>query len=147
MEVKPPAAPKAASQRPVVAIRIFAYNASRQMLLLRRANTGYASGSWCLPGGKLDYGDTPEHTVGKELAEEAGLVAVDIRFLFYQNSPPPVPGEMHCVNLYFSCLAEGAVRLNEESSEYLWVSLREALASEPVFGGVAAIERLLEMTA
>jgi 8-oxo-dGTP diphosphatase len=135
-----------ASRHPVLAVRIFAYDASQRILLVRRANTEYALGRWCLPGGKLDYGDAPERAVEKELVEETDLVADDIEFLFYQNSPPLAPGGMHCINLYFRCIARGTVRLNEESSESTWSSLQEALAYEPVFGAGEAIRRVLEMS-
>jgi 8-oxo-dGTP diphosphatase len=134
-------------QRPVVAIRIFATNASNRILLLRRANSEYGDGQWCLPGGKLDYGDTPEHTVEKELEEETALAAKSVEFLFYQNSPPPEPGKMHCLNLYFRCTVDGAVTLNEESSEFVWLPLEQALAKQPVFGAIEAIQRLLEVPA
>ncbi|MGB8298275.1 MAG: NUDIX hydrolase [Polyangia bacterium] len=129
--------------RPVVAIRIFATDASNRILLLRRANSEYGDGQWCLPGGKLDYGDTPEHTVDKELEEETALVANNVEFLFYQNSPPPEPGKMHCLNLYFRCTVDGTVALNEESSEFVWLQPKDALEKQPVFGAIEAIQRLL----
>jgi 8-oxo-dGTP diphosphatase len=134
-------------QRPVVAIRVFATDASNRILLLRRANSEYGAGQWCLPGGKLDYGDTPEHTVGKELEEETALAARNVEFLFYQNSPPPEPGKMHCLNLYFRCTVEGAVTLNDESSDFVWLPMEQALAKQPVFGAMEAIQRLLGMPA
>jgi len=136
--------PTSSPQRPVVAIRVFATDAQDRILLLRRANSEYGEGQWCLPGGKLDYGDTPEGTVAKELGEETGLDAKDVEFLFYQNSPPPQPGKMHCVNLYFRCTAVGSVTLNEESSAFVWVTLEEALGYKPVFGAEAAIRRVIE---
>lgn len=131
-------------QRPVVAIRVFATDAQNRVLLLRRANSEYGEGQWCLPGGKLDYGDTPENTVTKELGEETGLGAKEVEFLFYQNSPPLQPGKMHCVNLYFKCTAVGAVTLNQESSAFVWVTLEQALGYKPVFGAESAIRRLIE---
>jgi ADP-ribose pyrophosphatase YjhB (NUDIX family) len=127
---------------PVVAVRVVVTDASGRILLLRRANSDYGDGQWCLPGGKLEYGDTPEGTVAKELAEETSLVARDVSFLFYQNSPPVVEGEMHCLNLYFRCAASGSVKLNEESSEFAWLTPQEALARKPVFGAEEAIRRL-----
>lgn len=132
-----------AALRPVVAIRVFATDAEGRILLLRRANSEYGEGEWCLPGGKLDYGDSPEHTVEKELAEETALVAKNVSFLFFQNSLPITPGKMHCLNLYFRCTVDGTVTLNEESSEFAWLSMAEALARKPVFGAEAAIRRML----
>ena len=128
--------------RPVVAIRVFAFDATGRILLLRRANSEYGEGQWCLPGGKLDYGDSPEGTVSKELGEETSLNAKDVSFLFYQNSLPTAAGKMHCLNLYFRCTAVGNVTLNEESSSSAWLSLTEALERKPVFGAEEAIRRL-----
>ncbi len=131
------------SLRPVVAIRVLAFDPAGRLLLLRRANSEYGDGQWCLPGGKLDYGDTPEGTVAKELSEETGLGAEDVTFLFFQNSPPLAAGKMHCVNLYFRCRPVGTVTLNEESSECAWLAPQEALGRKPVFGAEAAIRRWL----
>jgi ADP-ribose pyrophosphatase YjhB (NUDIX family) len=128
-------------QRPVVAIRAIARDSKGRILLLRRANSEYGEGKWCLPGGKLDYNDTPEHTVEKELQEETNLAAENIEFLFYQNSPPVQTGKMHCVNLYFRCSCKDDIRLNEESSEYVWVEPKDAARYQPVFGAMEAIQR------
>ena len=128
-------------QRPVVAIRAIVRDGQGRILLLKRANSEYGEGQWCLPGGKLDYGDTPENTVKKELQEETNLAAENIAFMFYQNSPPMQPGKMHCVNLYFRCGCKGDIRLNEESSEYVWVTTDDAASYKPVFGAIEAIER------
>jgi 8-oxo-dGTP diphosphatase len=129
--------------QPVVAIRVLATDHAGRILLLRRANTEHGDGEWCLPGGKMDYGQSPEQTVTNELFEETGLDAREMSFLFFQNSPPAAAGEMHCLNLYFRCAVEGEVNLNEESSAFAWLTLPEALARRPVFGAEAAIRRLL----
>jgi 8-oxo-dGTP diphosphatase len=128
---------------PVVVVRVFAFDAAGRILLLRRAGSEYGEGQWSLPGGKLEYGDTPEGTVSKELAEETSLTPKDVSFLFFQNSPPIAAGKMHCLNLYFRCQAAGNVTLNEESSGFAWLPLSEALARRPVFGAEEAIRRLL----
>ena len=130
-----------AALRPVVAIRAITQDSHGRILLLKRANSEYGEGQWCLPGGKLDYNDTPEHTVEKELLEETGLAVADVNFLFYQNSLPTQPGKMHCVNLYFTCSCTGKVSLNEESSEFVWVTPEKALEFKPVFGADEAIRR------
>jgi 8-oxo-dGTP diphosphatase len=131
-------------QRPVVAIRAIVRDGQGRILLLKRANSEYGEGQWCLPGGKLDYGDTPENTVKKELQEETNLAAENIAFMFYQNSPPMQPGKMHCVNLYFRCGSKGEISLNEESSDFVWVAPQDAARYQPVFGALEAIERYCE---
>ncbi len=102
-------------------VRLIVPDASRRVLVVRRASTSTAGGAWCLPGGKIDYGDTAEAAAARELEEETGLRAGRLRFLFYQDSLPTSPGQMHCVNLYFECVVEGEVALNVESTEAAWI--------------------------
>ena len=106
---------------PVPVVRLVIPDEKGRVLVLRRRASEYATGDWCLPGGKVDYGDTVEHTVAKELAEETSLRCTSSRFLFYQDSLPLEPGKMHCINLYFECEVSGSIVLNEESSEFAWI--------------------------
>jgi 8-oxo-dGTP diphosphatase len=134
-----------AAKQPVVAIRAIAQDTQGRILLLKRTNSKYGEGRWCLPGGKLDYGDTPEHTLEKELQEETGLAVSGVSFLFFQNSLPMQPGEMHCVNLYFACSCRGKISLNEENSEFVWVTPQKALEYKPIFGADEAILRWMRI--
>jgi len=112
--------------RPVPVVRLLVPDSSGRVLILRRALDSTDGGKWCLPGGKIDYGDTVEQAAIRELVEETGLRATRLRFLFYQDSLPPAPGRMHCINLYLECSAEGEVVLNEESTEAAWISPQDA---------------------
>lgn len=107
--------------RPVPVVRLIIANAEGKVLILRRARTAYAEGGWCLPGGKVDYSETVEHAVRKELREETALECDRARFLFYQDSLPPEPGSMHCINLYFECSVSGDLQMNPESSDWAWI--------------------------
>ncbi len=111
--------------RPVPAVRLIALNESGRVLILRRVSGSTAEGFWCLPGGKVDYGDTVEQAAVRELDEETGLRATKLRFLFYQDSLPPTPGTMHCINFYFECLAEGKPVLSDESVEAQWIGTED----------------------
>jgi 8-oxo-dGTP pyrophosphatase MutT (NUDIX family) len=106
---------------PVPVVRLIISDPEGRVLILRRAHSEYASGQWCLPGGKIDYGDTIEKTVEKELREETSLSCLSMKYLFYQDSLPLSEGKMHCINLYFECTVAGEIVLNEESSEFTWI--------------------------
>lgn len=106
---------------PIPVVRLIVKDDQGRVLILRRANSAHATGDWCLPGGKVDYGDTVEESAMRELEEETSLMCHSLRFLFYQDSLPPELGEMHCINLYFECEASGNPVLNEESSGYAWI--------------------------
>jgi 8-oxo-dGTP diphosphatase len=110
---------------PIPVVRLIVSDLSGRVLILRRASITTRGGDWCLPGGKIDYGDTVEQAAARELREETSLRATDLRFLFYQDSLPPTPGQMHCVNLYFECAVEGELKLNGESTESRWIGEHE----------------------
>ena len=106
---------------PIPIVRLIVPDEGGRVLILKRQQTDHAPGAWCLPGGKIDYGQTVEEAANRELREETALVCISMRFLFYQDSLPPEPGSMHCINLYLECGVEGTVTLNEESSRFAWI--------------------------
>jgi len=124
---------------PVPAVRLIVPDDRGRVLILRRSATRYGKGDWCLPGGKVDYGATVEQTVVQELAEETSLSCISSRFLFYQDSLPSIPGDMHCINLYFECSASGEVCLNRESDCFRWIAADEMADYRLVFGNDRAL--------
>lgn len=126
---------------PIPVVRLMIPDEKGRVLMLRRKNTEHSPGYWCLPGGKIDYGDTTEGTIAKELMEETSLTCTSSRFLFYQDSLPYAPGGMHCINLYFECTVAGSVVLNEESSEFAWLGPLEVKDYDIAFRNDAALQR------
>ena len=64
-----------ASFRPHVGVHLI-LTQGRKVLLLRRANTGFADGSWSVPGGSLEDGETLPGAAAREALEEVGI-AID----------------------------------------------------------------------
>ncbi len=127
--------------RPVPVVRLIIQNSQGKVLFLRRAETAYADGGWCLPGGKVDYGETVEAAAKKELLEETSLICQKPRFLFHQDSLPPYPGSMHCINFYYECTVTGELNVNPESSDWIWMGPEELEAHEVVFRNDEAVTR------
>lgn len=115
------------------------------MLILRRPHGAHGAGGWCLPGGKVDFGDTVEETVVKELREETSLACTSMKFLFYQDSLPGEESEMHVVNLYFECDVEGRLQLNDESAEGAWIPKDGLADHEMVFRNGEGLIRYWEL--
>ena len=109
------------TKHPIPIVRLIILDHKGRVLILKRDQTDHSSGAWCLPGGKVDYGQTVEEAAAKELSEETNLVCTSMRFLFYQDSLPPEPGTMHCINLYLECSVKGTITLNDESSRFTWI--------------------------
>ncbi len=129
------------TQRPVVAVRIIVRNAAGCVLIIRRPG-----GQWCLPGGKVDYGQTVAEAVAAELREETGLEAAWQGFLFYQDSLPLQPGSMHCINLYFECRVTGQPRTTEEALELAWVGPRDIGRYDITFRNDAGLKRFWQLS-
>ncbi len=142
------AATKAAASRehrgPVISVRAFITSEEGTILVLKRSKSNYGSGAWCLPGGKVDYGDSPEQAIVREIKEETGLRFKNYHFLAYQNSPPLKKGFMHCLNMYFAGTADGDVKINSESAEYAWVTPQKARAMKLVFGAADVLPLYME---
>lgn len=59
--------------RPNVGVHLILTNPHGQVLLLQRANTGFADGDWSVPGGRLDDGETLPQGAAREALEEVGI--------------------------------------------------------------------------
>ncbi|HNR69689.1 MAG TPA: NUDIX hydrolase [bacterium] len=105
---------------PMSAVRAIIVNDKNELLFLRRANTAYMSGYWCLPGGKVDYNRTLAEAVKNEIKEETALICTHQAFLFYWETLPGPQWDTHCISFVFHCQTKGQVRLNEESDAYIW---------------------------
>ena len=57
-----------------VAVHIFVENGN-QVLLLKRANTGFNDGKWSVPAGRLEMGESISQAAIRELMEEVGISA------------------------------------------------------------------------
>jgi mutator protein MutT len=58
--------------RPHVGVHLILIEQGK-VLLLQRANTGFADGSWSVPGGRLDEGETLPAGAAREGHEELGI--------------------------------------------------------------------------
>jgi 8-oxo-dGTP diphosphatase len=62
-----------------VGVQCFVLSDSRLLLGLRTASFG--AGTWGLPGGHLEQGETILEAAARELAEEAGIIAKSMRIV------------------------------------------------------------------
>ena len=89
-------------RRPVVGIAAAARTADDRWLLIRRGD----SGRWALPGGTLEWGETLERTLVRELREEAGIESLTIDRLVGVYSAPERDPRFHAVTIVAAVTVE-----------------------------------------
>src|SRR5690606_23697084 len=82
-------------RRPVVGIAMAARTDDGRWVLIRRGDTG----TWALPGGTLEWGETLESALGRELAEEAGVLTWRLERVVGVYSRPDRDPRFHAVTV------------------------------------------------
>ena len=85
-------------RRPVVGLAVAAHTDDGRWLLIRRADTG----TWALPGGTVEWGETLRTTFDRELEEEAGVVAATFERVVGVYSRPDRDPRFHAVTVVVS---------------------------------------------
>jgi 8-oxo-dGTP diphosphatase len=92
----------------------------RWLVLRRRGSHG--AGTWGLPGGHQELGESPEATAVRETAEETGLTVVATARLGFTDDPMPEEGR-HYVTLFVACspvAGEARVAEPDKAGELAW---------------------------
>ena len=93
----------------------------KRVLLLRKPNR-----TWDLPGGRIEYGETAEHCLAREMLEETGLETTAARFtgtwIRRRKNKPDV------FTLAFLCRVAGEADRIELSDEHIAAAYFEAAA-------------------
>jgi ADP-ribose pyrophosphatase YjhB (NUDIX family) len=91
------------------------FNQENRILLVK--STYQRFHPWGLPGGSLDYSETPEEAVKREVLEETGLTVEIERFLFVKTWTPDRVG------VYYLCkIIDGEFYPTDEVSEAAYFS-------------------------
>ncbi len=101
------------------------FNQDNKILLVK--STYQRFHPWGLPGGSLDYGESPEDAVKREVWEETGLIVEIKRFLLVKTWSPDRVG------MYYLCeITGGEIHPTDEVSEADYFSLNDLPDVRPV---------------
>lgn len=112
-----------------------------KILLGRRADVPYR-GTWDLPGGFLEAGETPERGLAREVREELGARIRSARFLGFFSETYGPGGFPILAMVYRVRLAPGRLRHGSDIAEARWFSRRELPYREIGFPSVRRALRL-----
>lgn len=95
----------------------------KKVLLIKRAIKPFC-GYWVLPGGHVNYGETTEEALRREIKEELGI-SVKVKKLIGVYSDPKRDPRYHLVAIVYELKkGKGKIRLNYESSEFRYFHLK-----------------------
>lgn len=102
------------------------------LILIRRKNPPY-EGLWALPGGFVEYGETVESAVRREVKEETGLQVDLIRLLGVYSDPKRDP-RGHVISVCFIAQKKaGNLKADTDASQVACMTIDEISKIELAF--------------
>ena len=89
------------------------------ILLIERKNAPYG---WAFPGGFVDYGESTENAVKRELEEETGMVAKRVELVCVASEPDRDPRQ-HVVSVVYIVEAEGEPVAADDAKNIGWFNI------------------------
>jgi len=119
-------------ERPTVGTGVFIRKNGKILLGKRKGSLG--GGTWALPGGHLEMGETLEESVERETSEETGLEIQNIKFITAQNNIFNDGEPRHFVTLLFAAdWKSGEPRIMEPGKCEKWDWFSWGDFPEPLF--------------
>ncbi|ACL04019.1 NUDIX hydrolase [Desulfatibacillum aliphaticivorans] len=116
---------------PRIGVAVIVYKEGEVLLGLRK--NAHGEGTWALPGGHLEFGESPEQCAVREVMEETGMAVKNMRPGPYTNDLFEKEGK-HYITLFMVCeYASGDLTLREPHKCSGWEWFAPDALPEPRF--------------
>lgn len=115
-----------------VGVKALLKNKDGKYLLIRRSQEKYPEigAKWDIVGGRIEVGSSLFENLAREIKEEVGLTLTsEVKLIAAQDI---LRADKHVVRLTYRGEIEGDPTLNEDHTEFRWVSLTELKRMEPL---------------
>lgn len=93
-----------------------------KIILIKRGANPF-KGFWALPGGYVEWGESTEDTVSREVREELGLSVESCELIGVYSMPSRHPKQV--INMAYSVVTSGNPKAGDDALEYEWFSLND----------------------
>jgi len=102
-------------------------NKKKYLLLRRGKKARLWKYRWQFPEGGIEFGESPEKALRRELKEELNLKVRNPKFLNFYSSTLRFFGKSlyHVLRLLYECEVRGKIRLGEEHDKHKWFTKKE----------------------
>lgn len=103
-----------------------------EVLLIKRAAHEHLAGTWELPSGKLEEGETHAEALAREVYEEVGVIMTYQLLALPNGTYHSKSGRLTTQYNYLIEVDSTELTLSEEHDEFTWLPLRELETSDIV---------------
>lgn len=128
-------------QRPLIGIGVIIIREGK--ILLGKRRNAHGAGSWCCPGGHLEYGESFEACALREVKEETGLEIENIRPGSFTNDLFSQEGKHYVTLFMLADCPRGKPRVCEPEKCETWAWFSTDALPRPLF---LPLENLLKFT-
>ena len=131
-------------EKPRLCVGILVFNKD-EILLLKSPKW---RGKYIVPSGHVEFMEPIETAAKREVLEETGLEVDNMKFLQFIEFINPQQyhkKNLHFVGMQYACQSKSrTVKINKESTDYLWTPLKKALDLDLEWGTKLIIEYYLK---
>ncbi len=122
----------------IAGVSAYIFNEEGKLLLTRSVKW---NNLWVPPGGKVEFGESMEQALKREMKEELNLDINDLRYLttIELNRPKEVPNLHLVVNEYIAKADNQEIIINDEHSAYEWRMPEEWVKQKDLYPGVREV--------
>jgi 8-oxo-dGTP pyrophosphatase MutT (NUDIX family) len=99
-----------------------------KFLVLRRSMwSKFYQRQWQFPEGGVEFGESPEQALARELKEETGLKLKKAKLLGVRSNNMEYFGKSvwHFIRIFYDCKVSGELKLSGKHDSYKWLSKRQ----------------------
>ena len=129
----------------VVVALVLLSSTSRKYLIVRRNQNQSGAGFWEFPGGKIEFGETPEVALAREIQEEL-TVSIDVKKLqFLSRNTHDYPFKSIDISFYLYQVSQEVPVVLVDHDDFVWCDVDDLLKYSIAEADLPVIEQLKKM--